>query len=178
MQQFFVLNRSKGIWASTEVRALWHYFFEEGKDKEKKKKRLRSFAPQEKEVVETLEKELVTSYGPQIQRKEKRAHAAARRALEEGLQKLRERAEKFAAEEVRRANSLVITGLDDVVIRLLRAAGYQTRRSVALALDRQLLSIKGIDRARLRQIRYYCPHVSVRTDRRMAQAHAGQGRLL
>ncbi|MCR4278148.1 MAG: hypothetical protein NUV85_04035 [Candidatus Berkelbacteria bacterium] len=170
MQKFFDRNRSKGIWAPTEVRALWFFFFDN-------RERLRSSAPPEKWVVETLESQLVKSYGPQIQRKEERAHAAARRALEEGLQKLRERVEEFAAEEIRRANSLVITGLDDVVIRLLRAAGYQTRRQVALALDRQLLQIPGIDRARLRQIRKYCPHVSERTDRRLARARSGQASL-
>lgn len=171
MQTFFKENKGEGIWCHTELLALNLYFYDD-------RSRLRTFAPPEEWVWRTLEVRLLrSSSSNQIQGREERAHAAAKRSLLEGLKKLRDRAHQLAEEEIRKANSVVITGMDDVVIRLLRENGFPTKTAIAKATDTQLKAISGIDRARLRQIRRYCPHVSERTARQLAAAQAGQGSL-
>lgn len=169
MQTFYAEKKADRIWSFTETKALDLYFFQAG--------RRRTFAPPENWVWETLERWLMQhSRGKKILSKEQ-AHAAARRALEEGLNKLKKRAAALAKAPPQPANNLAGLGLDDVVIQLLLGAGYPTKTAVERATDQQLKAIRGIDRARLRQVRHFIPRVGERTARQRAATLAGQGSL-
>ncbi len=164
-QGFFVSYMANGIWCFTETEALKLFFLDA-------RGKLRGYAPPEDWVVATLEARLLDGDSPKTGKN--RAHAAARRALTEGLEKLHDRARRVAIEGIQPSNSLALTGLDTVVLDLLNMAGFKTRRSVSLAPDEQLLRLKGLNRRRLSQIRHFCPRVSQIADRRLARANAGQ----
>ena len=168
MQSFYATKKADKIWCFTEMKALDLYFFEAG--------RRRTFAPTEDSVVATLEKWLINHARKENRKilKKEQAHAAARRALAEGLKKLKERAAALAEAPPQPANNLAGFGLDDIVIQLLQGAGYGTKLAVERATDLQLKAIPGIDRARLMQIRHFIPRVGERTQRQRAAALAGQ----
>lgn len=109
--------------------------------------------------------------------KKEQAHAAARRALAEGLKKLEARATALAAPPPAPANNLAALGLDNVVIDLLVRAGFGTKTAVAKATDKQLKAVRGIETARLRQIRHFVPYISRKAAKIEAVAAAGQKAL-
>lgn len=169
MQDFYVKKKKDRIWSFTETKALELYLFQAG--------RRRTSPPSEEWVWRTLERWLMNHSRDVKIATPKQAHAAARRALADGIRKLLERSQALRQADVSPSNNLAGIGLDDVVIELLLKGGFRTKALVARATNDQLKAVRGIDRARLRQIRAFIPHVSAKTARKQALATNGQGQL-